>query len=1554
MPLPAAAAPAVAASELTASEIASIYSAAARGGADLDASAAARLRKVFGARVSLLPHQRRAVRWMLARDAAGGGVLADAPGLGKTLTVLAVVSHDWAECAAGARRPTLVVVPSHAIREQWAREASRFWGAGAKIACYDGPPKPFDLAVAAREVSRLRGAALVLVDLDTLRREQHFRSAELAGNQRFFSVLFRAGSEVGGAWRRIVVDEVQDLSGGPSTGAAVANALRSDRRWGISGTPLGKGAAAMHNLLALVGADQYGDAKWWTANVRNPLQMAGPADAAARGAALEHMRRAAAIWIWRSAADAAHEAADGADPARALIAMTRATAAAAAEPDDARPADLRLKLQDHVPTVVCEPSAAELAATAPALAALLRGALLAAKRAGLESDERELSTRDAKALLAAGDAPGAAKSKKADGASFASLCRSATAAALGDSDAHKQEADAPAAVDDGGEASWVQCELCDKWRRLPTGANVGEGKWMCADSRGWPGAFAKACADGQEEGADDDDGPSRASPAQTQDERRLAESAPSSLGAVLRRVEGRCGARGASTVASFAQAMLARAAAMLVPENGIDEIEEARKYPNKAAVRAAALLEALCLARHGAPQDEVAAVTDAGPNDDRAEGPTVGSTVVAATLSRLEVEHRLALLRDAFANVANRRVADRRVGEAASGDAAGDAASGAAASCVFSPWASGARSPQTHDEAACAVAVAYERSRRRVASAMAGQRRLGAASAARKMPRQLWPRVWAFVDAGAGDLVAEVLERAAAFSLRHEAHARVGAAVSELAQRGAARRKRRSDAAFVEASVDAVRAAIVGALDWQDPANFKQRAEWLQLWRAGKLGVPWALAGRPRTWAAPRDAPGDDEGFAEDQTPAQRRLAQDQLRCGPPPLFRGASDAVAPALVDRAAVAAADDERGFFRACRIAKSVRDAVAGLGDPRNTTVGLHEVRLQVACRAWCAARVREDANGCRDGAAAVADEVVELLRTAAAARHEAVDYARALIIEVTDKAKFDAIDAPAARQGARALAARAAENYAYRLVQWDMARTAIAVSAAALVSDPGAMVVAVNLTAAAMRVPRLLDEVAAPFPMPARLRQHARCMGCAVQAWRLPANLRRAHQTWGALTLCALCSTRKRASLAKGFVSTAVGSFDSGLVKLVLAATDCAAHDAMAGARGATPAEALAMTLGALRRDVEAAARASRAADDWAGVSVAFRKATVDGAFGTRAPAGWKKLATLADQRDDVEAAADGATSASLRECRAELSGRISASALPRAAELAARLALADSELADLRARLRDARRNGAYARAVAAARGEREFSPQCANCSAAQTPETAAGARIAPCAHMVCGACVSSLADGDCLCRRCGEAHVAPWKTQALVETREPSAAPRTDFGAKLDRVAADVAALVAAKGEKCLIFSQWGDALDLARVALASRGVQALLLRGGRAAPKILAAFADAKSGVSALLMPLKTSNAGLNLSCATHVFLLDTGLAPALEVQALARVRRLDSPGRTKVYRYVLRSSVEEAIWLLRRSKSRTDDITVLETSITRKDVFSLLETMLQKAEAG
>jgi hypothetical protein len=62
--------------------------------------------------------------------------------------------------------------------------------------------------------------------------------------------------------------------------------------------------------------------------------------------------------------------------------------------------------------------------------------------------------------------------------------------------------------------------------------------------------------------------------------------------------------------------------------------------------------------------------------------------------------------------------------------------------------------------------------------------------------------------------------------------------------------------------------------------------------------------------------------------------------------------------------------------------------------------------------------------------------------------------------------------------------------------------------------------------------------------------------------------------------------------------------------------------------------------------------------------------------------------------------------------------------------------------------------------------------------------------------------------------------------------------------------------------------------------------------------------------------MPLKATNAGLSLSEATHVFLLDTSLNRGLETQALARVRRVDSTQPTTVHRFVTRGTVEDAVW--------------------------------------
>ncbi len=140
--------------------------------------------------------------------------------------------------------------------------------------------------------------------------------------------------------------------------------------------------------------------------------------------------------------------------------------------------------------------------------------------------------------------------------------------------------------------------------------------------------------------------------------------------------------------------------------------------------------------------------------------------------------------------------------------------------------------------------------------------------------------------------------------------------------------------------------------------------------------------------------------------------------------------------------------------------------------------------------------------------------------------------------------------------------------------------------------------------------------------------------------------------------------------------------------------------------------------------------------------------------------------------------------------------------------------------------------------------------------------------------------------------------------------------------AKLLAMAERVGELRAA-GRRVLIFSQFTDVLDLAQELLQRGGISCLRLDGGTPATrrsKVVKAFQEGRA--DAFLISLKAGGAGLNLTAADYVMLLDPWWNPAVEAQAAGRSHRMGQAHPVTLCRFMVRGTVEERILALHGEK--------------------------------
>ncbi|KAJ9152026.1 DNA repair protein rad5 [Pleurostoma richardsiae] len=114
---------------------------------------------------------------------------------------------------------------------------------------------------------------------------------------------------------------------------------------------------------------------------------------------------------------------------------------------------------------------------------------------------------------------------------------------------------------------------------------------------------------------------------------------------------------------------------------------------------------------------------------------------------------------------------------------------------------------------------------------------------------------------------------------------------------------------------------------------------------------------------------------------------------------------------------------------------------------------------------------------------------------------------------------------------------------------------------------------------------------------------------------------------------------------------------------------------------------------------------------------------------------------------------------------------------------------------------------------------------------------------------------------------------------------------------------------------KSVVFSQFTSFMTLIEPALQRANMKFLRLDGSmaqKARAAVLDEFRDAEK-FTILLISLRAGGVGLNLTSAKRVYMMDPWWSFAVEAQAIDRVHRMGQDDEVKVYRFIVKDSVEE-----------------------------------------
>jgi len=213
--------------------------------------------------------------------------------------------------------------------------------------------------------------------------------------------------------------------------------------------------------------------------------------------------------------------------------------------------------------------------------------------------------------------------------------------------------------------------------------------------------------------------------------------------------------------------------------------------------------------------------------------------------------------------------------------------------------------------------------------------------------------------------------------------------------------------------------------------------------------------------------------------------------------------------------------------------------------------------------------------------------------------------------------------------------------------------------------------------------------------------------------------------------------------------------------------------------------------------------------------------------------------------------------------------------------------------------------------------------------------------LTPCTHVFCKACiVRRLATSpESGCPTCGN-HVPSNDLIPLPKIEKDETGPSLDGKSGKAALAAKwksstkIDALMHELHElrerdptiKSIVFSQWTSMLDLVEIPLQQAGIRFVRLDGSMPQAQREHSIRTFRTdpGTNVFLVSMKAGGLGLNLTSASHVFLLDPWWNPATEDQAIDRVHRLGQIRPVVVTRFIVKGTIEERILELQQKKKQ------------------------------